>query len=71
MTSFDYGALGESEVEMDLAANCRTALQSMATACHSSLPLNFGSNHGGPAHLVDADGVFALPWRANLQVFLI
>ncbi|MBT4865595.1 MAG: hypothetical protein HON53_10860 [Planctomycetaceae bacterium] len=74
MASMDYGALGESEVELDLAADCRAALQSMtlmAISCHPSQLLNSGTNRSAAAHLADADDARALPLRANLQVFLI
>ena len=70
----DYGALGESEVELDLAGNCGAELQSMtlmAITCHPSQLLNFGMNRGAVAHLAAADDARALPLRANLQVFLI
>ena len=74
MASMDYGALGESEVKLELAANSGAVLQSMtlmAITCHPSQLLNCGTNRGAAAHLADADDARALPLRANLQVFLI
>jgi hypothetical protein len=68
IASFDYGTLSKTEVDVGPVVQPWTL---MATACHPSSPLNFGTKCLATAHLAGADGARALPLRANLQVFLI